>query len=234
LTGESLDDLVFEDLPPIIEKEPEEEVIDDFENPFQEIDSEAIEYLEKRKVLSEIKRRNIQVYQAKNLNVFDMYLDNFIIFPLLREDGTWFGFQGRSLVGKQFITKLFDESLPKAWNIFQTDKTKEVFVCESIFDALSTGQDNSMAVLGSSSEILSKYKRDYVICLDNYNFDMKAKQSYRKYVDEGFKAFMWPKEIEYKDFNEMLVNGNFKPEQIKILINENIEEGLPAQVTLRF
>jgi hypothetical protein len=63
---------------------------------------------------------------------------------------------------------------------------------------------------------------------------MKAKQSYRKYVDAGFKAFMWPKEIEYKDFNEMIIYGNFKPEQVKILIDENIEEGLPAQVVLRF
>lgn len=221
--------MVFDPIP-----EPEKTEEETFTNPFKEIDEDAKQYLMKRNVYDEILRRNVQVFQATDIEAFGIKFDNYIIFPLLKEDGkTWFGFQGRSLKNKKFFTKIFDEEYPKVWNVFQTDETKPVFVCESIFDALSTGNENSIAVLGVTSNILKKVERDYVICLDNFNFDMAAKKSYRSFVNYGYKAFIWPKNIMFKDFNEMITKGNFKPNKVKVLIEENIEEGLAAQILLR-
>ena len=62
----------------------------------------------------------------------DKYEHGRIIIPLVR-DGSWYGFQGRSLNPNdtmRYITIILDETQPKIYGIDRTDKNKVTYITE--------------------------------------------------------------------------------------------------------
>ena len=196
---------------------------------------EAIDYIEGRG----LKFQDNWLYSDKNnkirFNNMDVLLSDFIVIPLTIE-GKWFGFQALAWKQKQFFIYLVTgNSSWKIENWDNVDKSAEVFIMESIYDRLSTGILNSVAALGSNIHIDRLKELDNpIFCLDNQNVDDKSKEETLKYLELGYKCFLWPTNTpeNIKDFNDLRKKG--VPEvKIENLIRNNIYSGISGIVRLK-
>ena len=206
-------------------------------NEFIKIDGTPAEkYLEKRKLL---KYKNLFYYSKYNINIDNKKIlsENSIVIPLMYED-KWYGFQTRMLDKKIFNIFLPNENKGyKAWNLFNTGDN--VFIFESVFDALSSGLPLNYVIAGLGSDvsthILEKFNR-VIFCFDNQHFDETARKKSLELIDNNY-VFIFPKhwngrQIVEKDLNEMLQNG-WQEEEIKEMILKNLYKGWKGKLLLR-
>jgi hypothetical protein len=202
---------------------------------FSDFSEDVLEYL----ALRGIAPREDWLYSPKNNRiVFEgatILLSEYIIIPLTYKN-KWYGFQALGWKQKRFFIYLAEGNTSwKVWNYFNIDKNKPVYIFESIYDAISSGLDNVISQLGAT---ISKDRLDElddpVFCLDNFRVDERAKEESEKYASEGYKVFMWPKEMpnNIKDFNDLL-KKQVPLEKIKNLITSNIEEGISAAIKIK-
>lgn len=176
--------------------------------------------------------RNLECYYstgAVTLGDKKVDLTDYIVIPLL-ENGKWFGFYSRNVFKKVFHTYLPDENTGyKIWNWFNINKLDTVYIFEAIFNSLSAGFDNSIAVLGSSldEERLAELKKP-IFCFDN---DSTGREKATKYAKLGYKVVVLPSEIQ-DDYNDLYRKG-MSQEEIQELIKANIVYGLKARVLLK-
>lgn len=156
-----------------------------------------------------------------------VYLMDYLLIPIYDEDYKYRGFYSRSIKEKSFSTFLQDGT-EKIWRAYP-DKNPEI-ICEGIFDAISSGFDNSAAMLSAnvSEEFRQQLPKSTIFAFDN---DETGIRKAIQYSNLGFKIFVWP-EVPEKDFNEMLVSGSSK-EEIKKMIQANIYDGILAKVRLK-
>jgi len=153
-----------------------------------------------------------------------------IVIPLWhnKELGTVYGFQARSIEGKTFYTYIPDENTGyKVWNWFGIDKTKPIFVFESVFDAKSSGlpEDRIVAALGADlNEDRINEVNEAIFCFDNQFKDPTSKKKSTDLLQNGFRVFVWPTNIEEKDSNKWLQNST-NGESFARIILTNIESG---------
>jgi len=161
-------------------------------------------------------------------------LKKYIILPLYYDNELIYGFQARSITSKRFFTFIpFENHGFKVWNWFNVNLNEPIYVFESYFDAMSSGLKNVIAQLGAtlSENIKKEIKNDLIFVLDNQNIDETAKRELLKYCNEGYKVMIWPKNIKFKDFNEILCAGA-SSEKISKFIKKNINEDITAKVML--
>lgn len=183
---------------------------------------EALTYLKNRKI-NPIGRADVY-YGVGFFNKVN--LKDYIIIPLLDENNKWYGFYSRSTKQKTFFTYLPEENMGyKVWNFFNVDKTKTVYIFESIMDALSTNLKNSIAVLGAdlNKERLDELS-DPVFVFDN---DKTGYKKAMKYLDMGYKVVDWGGKTE-KDCNEMLKKES--KNEISEYIKNNILQGKNSKI----
>ena len=169
-----------------------------------------------------------KVNEGINLFENDKYEHGRIIIPLVR-DGSWYGFQGRSLNPNdtmRYITIILDETQPKIYGIDRTDKNKVTYITEGPFDSLFL--DNAVAMVGADIEWSFADDRDVVFIYDNEPRNGEIISRMEKVIDRGHKIVIWPSSIEDKDINEMVQTGH----NVKNLIESNTYAGLSAKVTL--
>ena len=181
-------------------------------------------------------------FAPSGVNMGDKFLPikDSIIIPLWykKEKNLVYGFQARSIEGKTFYSYIPEENTGyKVWfgGNFPKKKGETVIVTESIFDSMSTGfkRENVCAILGASeNEFLTKMFNNVIYCLDNQRKDMTSLQKSKELLERGERVFIWPKEIEEKDFNAMRING-WSGEMVKNLIKNNIFTGLKGILTLK-
>jgi hypothetical protein len=206
-----------EDLPPLMDLKP-------FFGPLTE---DMENYLGKRQVplnfggtwyrgLTDIKIGET-LYQIKD----------YLIIPLYYGE-QMYGFYSRSILEKDFKTFVTLSGF-KAWNYYNIDKKKEVYIFEAIFDAISSGLTNITANLGAKfpKERLDELDKP-VFCLDN---DKTGIETSIKYALEGHSVYVQPLQYKEKDFNELKLNH---PElDISKLITDNIFKGISAVSRLK-
>ncbi len=166
----------------------------------------------------------------------EIYLKNKIIIPLY-EDGSfdkYYGFYSRSLDQKFFHTFIPDNNSGyKIWNWCNIDRTKPVYIFEAIFDAISSGLDNCIAILGSSidkSRIRELNEPIFVYDCDKTGI-IKSKK-----MAEKHKVFIWPSSLKTRfgeklDLNMLLKKGVTK-EQLSQMIIKHTYSGVEAIVKL--
>ncbi len=159
-----------------------------------------------------------------------VFLENYLLIPIYDENYKYKGFYSRSIKEKSFSMFLLDGA-ERIWRSCP-DRSPDI-ICEGIFDSLSTGYTNSAAMLGADLSVdyrntLPIGKAGPVFAFDN---DKTGINKALKYTDLGYKIFVWP-EIEYKDFNEMLVSGSSR-EEIKKIIEDNTYLGILAKAKLK-
>jgi hypothetical protein len=79
-----------------------------------------------------------------------------------------------------------------------------------------------------SSSLTKKLNKKTVFAFDN---DETGHCKSLEYVGKGFRVFIWPQNIGYKDFNEMKTDG-YRLKRIRELIESHTSFGIEAKVRL--
>lgn len=152
-----------------------------------------------------------------------------LIIPFLDKDGKFFGYQGRSLSKEsslRYITIMLDESRPKLYGLDDVNSSKSVYVVEGPIDSMFV--NNCIAMAGS--DVRLPYK-NVVMIYDNEPRSREIVKKIEKSIDMGRKVVVWPSKIQYKDINDMIMNGYSKAD-IDLILSENTHEGLSAKMAL--
>jgi DNA primase len=131
-----------------------------------------------------------------------------IIIPLHTREGEIFGFQGRSLgpSNVKYITVILDESIPKVYGLDEVSTDETIYVTEGPFD--STFVQNAIAMCGSDILLDSlNLGDDIVYVLDNEPRNKEICNRISKLIDGGKKVVIWPKAVQQKDINDMVLAG---------------------------
>lgn len=192
---------------------------------------EALEYLKNRSI-----DYNEDAFGKWFYGVQDLEIDgtlyqvtNSIIIPLYY-DGKISGFYSRSIKSKNFITYNHQTNIGfKVWNWFNIDKEAPVYIFEGIFDAISSGKKNIIALMGAKlPEERLKELRNPVFVLDN---DKTGRLNSIYYTELGYNVYIQPDDILEKDMNE--IKKNHPGLNISQMINDNLYKGVSAVVRLK-
>jgi hypothetical protein len=162
------------------------------------------------------------------------YEEERIIIPLYNYNNKMFGYQGRSLNPYsqiRYISIILDETKPKIWGLNTVDLNRRYYAFEGPFDAMCIS--NAIATAGGkiTSEL---YKLNYgiensVICYDNEPRNKDVVANTRKAVLANFNTVIWPSNNEYKDINEMVIDG-ISLNMIETFLQKHTFKGLEAEL----
>ncbi len=152
-----------------------------------------------------------------------------IIIPFRDKEGNLFGYQGRSLAPKaklRYITIMLDEEQPKIFGLDRIKDDKPVYIVEGPFD--STFLKNSVAMAGSDADVRTFGWSNYIWIFDNEPRNREIVNRISKVIDRGDKVVIWPRKIQQKDINDMVLAGH----NVQDVVDSNVYSGLEA--TLKF
>jgi DNA primase len=117
----------------------------------------------------------------------------------------------------------------KLWNWFNIKKDQPTFIYEGIFDAISGGLPNSIALMGAKmpEERLKELKYP-VFVLDN---DKTGITNSIEYAKRGYQVFVQPEKYKEKDMNDLLMIQ--KDLDVSLMIQQNLYTGIAAEVRLK-
>jgi hypothetical protein len=151
-----------------------------------------------------------------------------IIIPLRKKDGSMFAFQGRSLLPSKvkYITIMLDEEQPKIYGLDMVNENEEVYVTEGPFD--SEFIPNSLAMCGADIILDCLHFPNRTFIYDNEPRNKEIVRRYEKCISNGEKIVIWPKAIQQKDINDMVLAGLSVMDVLKL----NTYKGLEAKIKL--
>lgn len=153
-----------------------------------------------------------------------------LIVPFELDTDDIYGWQSRKLKEKIFHTELPEENY-KIWNWFSVDKTKPLFLCESIIDATMLYRIGyqSIAILGSDIESSALEEiSEPIFVFDHDETGYKKMIKYSKVYSKA-KFLQFDKRIKQKDLNEIIVSG-VSDEKFKKFIDSSIKTAFEIQV----
>jgi hypothetical protein len=153
-----------------------------------------------------------------------------LIIPLLKEDGTMFGYQGRSFNPKstlRYITIMLEDR-PKIFGLDTVKKDRKCYVFEGPIDSMFI--PNSIAMVGADVSLDASFSNPVYI-FDNEPRNKEIIKRLDLYIDKGYNIVIWDNTFKGKDINEMILNGA-DMEHIKIVIDRRTFNGLGAKVEL--
>ena len=152
-----------------------------------------------------------------------------IIIPFRDKTGNLFGYQGRSLAPKaklRYITIMLDEEQPKIFGLDRVKEDKPIYIVEGPFD--STFLENSVAMAGSDADVRTLGWSNYIWVFDNEPRNKEIINRISKVIDRGDKVVIWPKNIQQKDINDMVLSGL----DVQDVVDCNVYSGLEATLKL--
>lgn len=204
-----------------------------------DLTSHFIELSQSTKGLEYLRGRKINYYPEKfgkwyfgkhDIKIGDKtyYIQDAIIIPLY-ENGIMYGFYSRKIAEKIFFTYNPEVNLGyKIWNWFNVNLNEPLYIFESIFDAISSGKTNIIALMGAKlPEDRLKEIKEPIFCLDN---DKTGIKNSIEYAQMGYKVLVLPDSIKEKDMNEIMKNHDFNMSEF---VDNNIESGISAIVKLK-
>jgi transcription initiation factor IIE alpha subunit len=149
-----------------------------------------------------------------------------IIIPLYDSEYNLIGFQGRSLGPSQnkYITVMLSDDSPKIYGLERIDITKPIYIVEGPFD--SEFIKNSVAMCGSDVDIRSFNWKNYIWVFDNEPRNKEIVDRISKTIDRGENVVIWPKNIQKKDINDMVLAGL----NVGSVLESNTCNGLEAKI----
>ena len=193
----------------------------------------ALEYCEKRRL-----------WTATNsckrfyLSLEDKVHKNRLVIPFVSDSGKTNCYQTRALTENQFpkyLTKFGEKELFGINNI--SEEIPYVFIFEGPIDSMFVKNGVAMASLAPTEHQLQQLTNligyEQIWVFDN---DKNNKQTYKKiskYIKEGKKIFIWPKEFtKFKDFNEICCSLELDEIPWKFVV-KNSAAGQEAQLKQR-
>lgn len=187
------------------------------------------------------KERWSDLYYAEDFELFvkeilpdydkRLYAEPRLVIPFYDEKNILLGFQGRALVNSKvkYITiKLSDDNL-KVYGLDRVDKTKKIYVVEGPIDSMFL--QNSLAMMDASlyNVISTVGNYDYTFVFDNEPRNKDVCKHMQKAIAMGKSVCIWPKHLDMKDINEMILRG-YSPAVIQGIIDSNTFSLLKAQL----
>lgn len=187
------------------------------------------------------KERWSDLYYAEDFDLFvkdifpeydkKLYAEPRLVIPFYDEKNILLGFQGRALVNSKvkYITiKLSDDNL-KVYGLDRVDKTKKIYVVEGPIDSMFL--QNSLAMMDASlyNVISTVGNYDYTFVFDNEPRNKDVCKHMQKTIAIGKSICIWPKHLDMKDINEMILRG-YSPAVIQGIIDSNTFSLLKAQL----
>jgi len=201
-------------------------------------DHPAVKYVIGRKIPKEFFSKLYFVDKFMNLvnkvkpNTFKNFKGEHprLIIPFYDYDGKMFAFQGRAFGKEQpkYLTIKFDEDKQKVYGLERVNLQKHIYIVEGPIDSLFI--DNCIAAAGADLTIQSKGDNITYI-FDNEPRNVEIVKRISKMINDDYNVFIWPKEIQSKDVNDMILSGISKS-QIKEIISNNTYRGLSAMTKL--
>jgi len=154
-----------------------------------------------------------------------------LIIPFFDKEKRMFGYQGRSLSPDakiRYYTIMFGDN-EKVFGLDQVNFDEHVYVVEGPIDSLFLPNCLAMAGADLNTKMLNKDKT--TIIFDNEPRNKEILKRMRKYIDSGYTVCIWPRSIQQKDVNDMVLSG-MNINNLLDIINENSYKELNAQ--LRF
>lgn len=141
-----------------------------------------------------------------------------------------------SSANKRYVIYKFDEDKPTIFNLYDIngnlliDPKKPVFVCEGGLDSLFL--NNAIAVSGSDLMKVIKMLKDLhlIFVPDNEPRNKDIVRVYKKVIDSNNEVVIFPKSVDEKDINNMVLK--FGHENIIGVINKNVFHGMTAMLHL--
>jgi hypothetical protein len=204
----------------------------------EQLDKEhpARKYLEGRKIP---KKFLPKLYYTENFSewVFEQNpgykkqkQDERIVIPFISEDGTIYGYQGRSLNPKstlRYITITLNSNYPKVYGLDSVDKNKTVYITEGPFDSMFL--ENSVAMGGADVNLGDIFDKSKVVMVfDNEPRNKQIVDRILKSIDNGYSVVIWSDKIKEKDINDMFISGL----DTNKIVQANTYNGLEAKVKL--
>ena len=167
---------------------------------------EALEYIKGRKMQYSPDRYGKWYFGYQDLKIGEKIykITDSVVIPLYKEN-KMYGFYSRSIKSKEFYTYNPDANVGyKVWNWFNIKKDEPVFIFEGIFDAISGGLPNSIAMMGAKIPVerLKELKKP-IFVLDD---DKTGRINSINYANMGYDVFVQPHGYA-KDMNANLLNG---------------------------
>lgn len=194
---------------------------------------QALEYIKSRGLSYSPELYGDWFYGHQNLEIDDVVykVQDSIIIPLYTDSSftKMYGFYSRSISEKFFSTFMQDINIGyKIWNYFNIDNTKEVYIFEGIFDAIASGLDNVIALMGAKlPEDRLKEINNPVFVLDN---DRTGLLNSIEYARKGCKVYIQNK-YPQKDINSLMQDN---PDlDVKTFIKNNLYKGILAEVNIK-
>ena len=159
-----------------------------------------------------------------------------IVIPFFDRKGKIFAYQGRDLSGhsnQKYVTVKINDKTPLLFGFERLVLNKPILLVEGPLDSLFLG--NAMASVNASLATTANWflrgsKIDsglLTVVLDNEPRNKAVVAEYEKAIESGLKIVIWPKAVDqYKDINEMIMNG-IDP---VALIKSNTYQGLVANL----
>lgn len=154
-----------------------------------------------------------------------------IIIPLIN-NGTIFGFQGRSLNKNskiKYITIILEEHHPKIYGLDGIDWDKTVYITEGPIDSMFL--DNAIAMVGADIDkmfFVANFETNFVMVYDNEKRNKQIVDRIQKAIDLNFPVVIWPSDIKEKDINDMVLAGL----DVGDMLKSNTYSGLEAKTKL--
>jgi transcription elongation factor Elf1 len=154
-----------------------------------------------------------------------------IIIPLIN-NGTIFGFQGRSLNKNskiKYITIILEEHHPKIYGLDRLDWDKTVYITEGPIDSMFL--DNAIAMVGADIDkmfFVANFETNFVMVYDNEKRNKQIVDRIQKAIDLNFPVVIWPSDIKEKDINDMVLAGL----DVGDMLKSNTYSGLEAKTKL--
>lgn len=194
---------------------------------------QALEYIKSRGLSYSPELYGDWFYGHQNLEIDDVLykVQDSVIIPLYTDSSftKMYGFYSRSISEKFFSTFMQDINIGyKIWNYFNIDNTKEVYIFEGIFDAIASGLDNVIALMGAKlPEDRLREINNPVFVLDN---DRTGLLNSIEYARKGCKVYIQNK-YPQKDINSLMQDN---PDlDVKAFIKNNLYKGILAEVNIK-
>ena len=151
-----------------------------------------------------------------------------IIIPFKDQQGSVFGFQGRSLSnsGLRYITVLLEEGRPKIYGLNSIDYDKRIYITEGPFDSMFLS--NAIAMAGADVSTDSLHGTDHVFVYDNEPRNVQIVSRISKHITDGESVVIWPSDIKEKDINDMVLAGH----DVQRIVSSCSYKGLTATLKL--
>ena len=156
-----------------------------------------------------------------------------LVIPFYSRQGKLIGVSGRALNSNnlRYLTLKFDDQESLIYGLRTVDYNKKVYVTEGPIDSLFL--PNAIAVAGSDFSKLKSYvpTEQAVVVFDNERRNPELVKKMGQIIDDGFTICLWPKTINQKDINDMILNG-LSANIVEQTINDNKFSGLSAKMAL--